>query len=172
MASLIPLLTAAWSWVLIPEDRVSRESLLGLGIGFVGVLFTLVPGATSLFSQGAVGKLVIFVSAIGTALGSVLIRRAENVISIPAVTAWSMLLGAGLMHALSPVIGESLADVTVNATVVLALGYLTVVSTALAYIIYFILIDRRSAVETNLIHYLFPVVAIVAGYVLFGEVLP
>lgn len=172
MASLIPLLTAAWSWVLIPEDRVSRESLLGLGIGFVGVLFTLVPGATSLFSQGAVGKLVIFVSAIGTALGSVLIRRAENVISIPAVTAWSMLLGAGLMHALSPVIGESLADVTVNATVVLALGYLTVVSTALAYVIYFILIDRRSAVETNLIHYLFPVIAIVAGYVLFGEVLP
>ena len=28
------------------------------------------------------------------------------------------------------------------------------------------------AVETNLVHYLFPVVAIVAGYVLFGEALP
>nr|WP_282594749.1 DMT family transporter [Halomarina salina] len=172
MASLIPLLTAAWSWVLVPQDRVSKDELVGLGIGVVGVLLTLVPGATSLVDQGIVGKLVIFVSAIGTALGSVLIRRAENAISVPAVTAWSMLLGAGLMHALSPVVGESLADVTINPTAVLALGYLTVISTALAYIIYFVLIDRRSAVETNLIHYLFPVVAIVAGYVLFGEALP
>lgn len=172
LAGLIPILTAAWSWVLIPEEQVSKGSLVGLGIGFSGVLLVLVPGTTSLFSPGVVGKLVMFASAVGTALGSVLIRRAENGISAPAVTAWSMLLGAGLMHALSPAIGESLADVTVNATVVLALGYLTVFSTALAYVIYFVLIDRRSAVEINLIHYLFPVVAVVAGYVLFGEALP
>ncbi|WP_368409250.1 DMT family transporter [Halomarina litorea] len=172
MAGLIPILTAAWAWVLVPEEQVSKERLAGLGIGFAGVLLVLIPGTTSLFSPGVVGKLIIVASAVGTALGSVLIRRAENVISAPAVTAWSMLLGAGLMHALSPAVGESLADVTVNATVVLALGYLSVISTALAYVIYFVLIDRRSAVETNLIHYLFPVVAIGAGYVLFGEALP
>ncbi|WP_339105923.1 DMT family transporter [Haloterrigena salinisoli] len=172
MASLIPLFTAAWSWVLVPEDRVTGESFAGLSIGFAGVLLVLIPGATPLFSQGVLGKLLLFVSAIGTALGSVLIRRAENGISTPAVTAWSMLLGAGLMHVLSPAIGESLSDVTINATVVLAVGYLTVVSTALAYIVYFTLLNRRSAVEINLVHYLFPVVAIVAGYILFGDTLP
>jgi len=171
MTGLIPLFTAAWSWVLVPEDRVSGKSLAGLGIGFVGVLLVMVPGSASLFSEGVLGKLIIFVAAIGTALGSVLIRRAENGISTPAVTAWSMLLGAGLMHALSPAIGEAPGDVTITATVVLALGYLTVVSTALAYVVYFTLLARRSAVEINLIHYLFPLVAVVAGYALFDEAL-
>lgn len=83
-----------------------------------------------------------------------------------------MLLGAGLMHALSPAIGESVADVTLTTTVVLALGFLTVVSSALAFLVYFTLLDRRSAVEINLVHYLIPPVAVIGGYVFFEEALP
>lgn len=172
MTGLIPLFTAAWSAVLVPQDRLSSEGLAGLGIGFVGLLLIVVPGATSLMNPGVLGKIVLLLSAIGTALGSVLIRRAEPDISAPAVTAWSMLLGAVIVHALSPAIGESAANVTVNARVVIALGFLTVVSTALAYVIYFTLLDRRSAVEINLVHYLLPVVAVVAGYLLYDEALP
>ena len=50
-----------------------------------------------------------------------------------------------------------------------AVLYLGVVATALAFFVYFTLLERRGALETSLIAYLVPVVATVAGVFLLGE---
>jgi hypothetical protein len=66
------------------------------------------------------------------ALGSVLTRRIDDGLPIGTMEAWSMLLGAVVMHAVSAGLSESVADVRWTPTAVLAPSYLVVVASALA----------------------------------------
>lgn len=50
-----------------------------------------------------------------------------------------------------------------------AVVYLSLIATVLAYQLYFSLLRRYPAIEVTLITYLVPVVAIIAGSVLFDE---
>jgi drug/metabolite transporter (DMT)-like permease len=83
--------------------------------------------------------------------------------------AWSMLLGAGLMHVASVAIAESVSDVQWTGEAVLALGYLVVVASAAGFLIYFDLLERLGPIEINLVSYAAPVAAAATGLAFLGE---
>lgn len=169
MTSLVPILTAALAWFVLPRDRLAAGGVLGLGVAFVGALLILVPGGADLLDPGVVGKFYIFGGAVGVALGSVLVRRSEPTMASSAMTGWSMVVGAILLHAGSGLAREATAGLTVTAPAVGAMLYLGVVSSAFAYGVYFDLLSRRSAIELSLIMYVVPVVAAVFGWLVFAE---
>ncbi|MFB6183917.1 MAG: DMT family transporter [Haloarculaceae archaeon] len=169
MASLFPVLTAAFSWLLLPEDRLTPLSLVGLFVSFAGALLIMLPNGGFDVDANLIGKLVLFLSACSGSLGSVLIRRAETSIPSTAQSAWSVAIGALLLHALSLFLGESW-DGTVTLASGIGLVYLSVFSTAVVWILYFSLLQRRSAIEILFVSYLLPIVAGIAGWVFFGEV--
>lgn len=81
-----------------------------------------------------------------------------------------MLGGAILMHGLSLGLGETVSGVpSLEATG--ALLYLAVVSSALGFLIYFDLLERLGAIEINLVSYVAPVFAALAGFVFLGELI-
>lgn len=83
-----------------------------------------------------------------------------------------MLGGAAIMHAVSYLLpGESFGDVAWTADAVVALCYLSVVASALGFLLYFELLERLGPVEINLVSYVAPVVAAVVGWALLGEVI-
>lgn len=168
MTSLIPLTTAAFSWVLLPEERLDAVSIGGLLIGLGGALIIVWPRGPITLSADVIGKTMLLVGVVGVALGSVLVRWAQSPLSTTAQTTWSVLLGGILLHVLSSLAGEPWTT-TLSSTSVFALAYVTLVSTILAYGLYFSLLARHSAIELNLVMYLLPVVAASAGWLLFGE---
>jgi len=85
------------------------------------------------------------------------------------MTGWAMLLGGVVLHLLSLTAGEPLPATTPGVTALGAVLYLGVFSTALAFVIYFTILEQRGAFETSLVAYLVPVVATVAGVVLLDE---
>lgn len=85
------------------------------------------------------------------------------------MTAWAMLAGGLLLHAGSVAASEGARQVELSAVGLLAIAYLGVVASALAYVIYFTLLDRYGPLEINLVSYLVPVVATAGGVVLFAE---
>jgi len=166
--SLVPVLTAGFAWVLLPTERLRPLSIAGLGLGFVGAVIMLVPSGAIGFTESVLGKTILFGGAAGIALSSVLIRYADTSLSSPVQTAWSAVLGAVLLHGLSPLLGETWSgELPVMAGV--AVGYLGVISTVVAYLLYFSLLQRRPSIEVTLVMYLAPVVAATAGWLLFGE---
>ncbi|MEA5388023.1 DMT family transporter [Haloarculaceae archaeon H-GB11] len=168
MPSLIPVMTVAFSWVLLPEDRLTPLSLVGLGVSIAGAVVITVPADGLTIDGRLVGTGLLFVGVCGAALGSVLIRRARPSIPNATTTAWSVTIGAVFLHVLSPLVGESVpGDVTVASW--LGLAYLCVFSTVFAYLLYFSLLERHSAIELSLVTYLIPVVAGTAGWLVFGE---
>jgi drug/metabolite transporter (DMT)-like permease len=77
--------------------------------------------------------------------------------------------GALAIHALSLGIGESQRLPAAAPPALLSLGFLGLLSSAVAYTIYFTLLDRLGPFEINLVSYVVPIVATVAGALLLAE---
>ncbi|WP_332899873.1 DMT family transporter [Haladaptatus sp. CMSO5] len=170
MQSLIPILTSLWAFGLLPEERVSAVGAVGILLGFVGVGLIIRPDPGNLLGSSVVGRLMILIQVSGVALGGVLIQRANPTLDKSALSGWSMLIGGVILHAMSTAIGEPFSlPTTLEAAA--AVAYLGVIATALAFIIYFTLLEVRGALEASLVTYLVPIVATITGVVVLHETL-
>jgi drug/metabolite transporter (DMT)-like permease len=168
--ALLPIVTAIWALVLLGE-RPTRTGLAGVVLGFAGISFVIQPDPASLLAGDTLGRLLVVVQVISVGLGGVIIQRAEPDIGRVALTGWSMLLGAVVLHAGSLLAREvPTAEVTVP-TAVGAIVYLGVFSTAVAFFIYFTILEEHGAFEAALVSYLVPVVATLVGVFVLGETL-
>jgi drug/metabolite transporter (DMT)-like permease len=111
----------------------------------------------------------VLAAAASFALGSVLARRSDADLPAETMEAWSMLGGALVMHGVSMGLGERVAAVAWTAEAVAALAYLAVAASALGFLVYFDLLDRLGPVEINLVAYVAPLFAALAGWVALGE---
>jgi drug/metabolite transporter (DMT)-like permease len=134
----------------------------------VGVLSN--PDPDRLLTGAVVAKLLIFAAAASFALGSVLTRRIDAEMPIESMEAWSMLGGALVMHLVSLALGESAAGVDWFSPVALgSLLYLSVGASAVGFLIYFDLLDRLGPIEINLVSYVAPLSAALAGWLVLTE---
>lgn len=168
MQSLVPVLTSLWALSLLPEERVSVVGSIGILLGFVGVGLIVQPDPANLLGGNAVGRLLVFGQTASVALGGVIIQRAGPTLDRTALSGWSMAVGGAVLFAVSDALGEPFAF---PATVpgLAAVAYLGVFATAVAFFIYYTLLEVRGALETSLVAYLVPVVATVVGILVLGE---
>jgi drug/metabolite transporter (DMT)-like permease len=169
VVSLSPILTTAFARLFLPEERLRVLGVVGLLVGFVGVVALSDPEPGNLLTARNVSLFLVFLAAASFALGSVLTRRIDASLPIETMEAWSMLVGALVMHGASLAIGESASEIRWTAAGVLALGYLIVVASALGFLIYFDLLERLGPIEINLVSYAAPVVAAVTGLLFLSE---
>jgi drug/metabolite transporter (DMT)-like permease len=168
MQSLVPIATTLWALGILPEERVSAVGAVGILLGFIGVGLVVRPDPANLAAGDTVGKLLILAQVASVSLGGVLVQRSKPTLDRAALSGWSMAVGGVVLHLVSAAVGEpfALPDVPVAWMAVLYLG---VFATALAFFIYYTLLDVRGALETSLVAYLVPVVATVAGVFILQE---
>lgn len=168
MYGLNPILAPAFAFVLL-DQRLDAVSLLGIAVGLVGVAIIVQPSPETLTSGSTIGQLLVLAAAASVALGSVLLRRVDATLDSIPLTAWAMALGAFLLHVVSVGIGESAADAVITTPILYAVLVLGVLSTAVAYPIFFVLIRKIGPVRTNLVAYAVPIFAAITAWILFGE---
>lgn len=174
VVSLSPVLTTAFGRAILPRDRLTVSGVVGLLLGLVGVVVLVVPPETfagdlsALLGSNAVGSLFVLCAAASFALGGVLTDRIDAGLPVETMEAWSMAGGALLMNAASVALGEP-QTIPSNVHALAALGYLSVVASALGFLVYFDLLDRLGPTEINLVSYVAPVVAALVGWWLLGE---
>jgi drug/metabolite transporter (DMT)-like permease len=166
---LVPVLTAAVSWVVLPAERASLRGLVGVVVGFVGVVLVVDPDPANLLGSAAVGKALVLGAATSVTLGTVFVRRLSPPLSSVALTGWSMLLGSGLLAVAAAAVDAPLSTARLTPVSVGLFVYLAVVGGALAFVLYFSLLARFGALEVNLVTYLNPVVAATVGWLFLGE---
>ena len=169
IVSLSPILTTGFARAFLPDERLTSLGVVGLLVGFVGVGVLSNPDPANLVDARTVSLFLIFVAAASFALGSVLTRRVDGELPVETMEAWSMLVGAVLMHGASLALAESASDVQWTGEAVLALLYLVVVASSLGFLIYFDLLDRLGPIEINLVSYAAPVAAAVTGLAFLNE---
>ena len=171
VVSLSPVLTTGFARLLVPSDALSPVGVGGLLIGLLGVAVVARPDPSNLLSADAVATGLVFCAAAAFGLGSVLTRRIDASLPIETMEAWSMIGGALLMHVVSLALSEPLEPSAWTQPEALgALGYLSLVASALGFLLYFDLLDRLGAVEINMVSYVAPIVAALVGWLYLGEV--
>ncbi|MFD7257698.1 DMT family transporter [Streptomyces sp. NPDC059874] len=160
-----PLVMMLIAWALIGE-RPGRRHLAGAGLGVGGVCLMLLTSTVALDALG----LLASVAAMGmSALGFVLAKRWSTDVEVLAATSWQ-LLGGGLVLIPLAVIAEG-APPTLDGPALAAFGYVTVVSTALAFTAWFAGLRRLPAATVGLLGLLNPVTGVLLGTAVAGETL-
>ena len=167
-----PVLAALFSWLLIPNSRLSTVGLVGLALGLAGVSLVARPDLSGPLQSDSLGALLVVLSTACLAFGSVLVERVESELSTEGFVAWSNVFGALFLHALSfGLPGESLAQVELTGESLGALLYLGIVGSGVSAILYFQLLDELGAVEINLVSYAAPIFTAILGWLLLNETL-
>nr|WP_276272287.1 DMT family transporter [Halomicroarcula sp. GDY20] len=166
--SLNPILTPVFAALLLRDERLSRRGAVGLLLGLVGVALVVNPDPATI-ADGGVAKLLLFAAAVAGALGTVLVRRSGGELSSTVRTAWALPFAAALCHTASLRAGESVAGVVWAPAAVAALLYVGVLAGAVAYVVYFGLLDTAGATHTNVVFYAVPLVSTLGGWALLGE---
>ena len=168
-----PLWMALLGW-LWRGARPSRRVVIGLVLGFSGVVLLVGPGALN--GQGQVaplGAAVLILAALSWATGSLFAQQAR----LPAVsllaTAMEMLAGGALLFLAGLVTGEwAGVDLgTVSLRSLLALAYLILFGSLAGFSAYTWLLRVTTIAWASTYAYVNPVVAVFLGWALAGEAL-
>ncbi|WP_306057935.1 DMT family transporter [Natronococcus wangiae] len=165
---LVPIFTALWALALL-DERLSGVGAAGVAVGFLGIGFVVQPDPNDLLAGDTVARLLVVGQVASVALGGVLVQRAGPDVPRASLTGWSMLVGALVLHVVSFWLGELPGTDATAPAAIGAIVYLGVFSTAIAFVIYFTILEENGAFEAALVAYLVPVVATVAGVVVLEE---
>ncbi|HWG91345.1 MAG TPA: EamA family transporter [Candidatus Thermoplasmatota archaeon] len=150
IVGLNPVLTTVASRWFLEDERVGTAGLVGLALGFGGVvlLASMKPG--SLLDAQGIGELLCL-GAIGAwALGSVLVKRTKHGMDVFTFIAWHCLAGSVVLHAAS-FLFEDGGRATFDLWGVTSLLYLALISSAIGFVIYYTLFERIGPIRVNLV---------------------
>ncbi len=161
-----PLIVAVLGWRILSE-RLTVVTIIAGTAGVIGVGLIVAPGDAALDPVGVAAALS---GAVSMAVGTVLTKRWGAGQPPLAVTAWQLLAGGILLAALTAVV-EPPPDALPTAPQLGAYAYLTLVGTALAYVLWFRGVRSLPTHLPAFVGLLSPVVAVVLGLVVAGETL-
>lgn len=150
------------------EEKLLLRRVAGVLTGLVGVV--VLHGQDLGFRSGeGIGILLCMAGAFSYGLSALYARR-KLANSQPLATATFQLMASGLMMAILAALFERPWRLAMpGATTWLAIAGLTVLSTALAYIVFFQILRRSGSTNVMLVTLLIPVTAILLGYLVLGE---
>lgn len=164
-----PIFVAASSHFLFHEERMTGLQALGVGVGFIGVVVLIGPDAfSSLESASALAQLILLVATISYASATLIARAAPKM--SPFVFSAGF-LSFGAVFSLPMLALIDWADVTPTTSSILSVIGLGIGPSAIASVIYPIVVNRAGPTFLSLSGYVIPVIAALIGWILFREVL-
>jgi drug/metabolite transporter (DMT)-like permease len=172
LVSILPFWLVIIEWVRPPRSRPHGAVLVGLILGFIGIVVLV--GPSDLAGHGDVrpiGALVLILGSLSWAIGSFYSRDAELPESGLLTTGMEMLGGGVLLLVVGALAGElSQLDVhRISAASAAGLIYLITFGSLLGFTSYIWLLDKVSPARLGTYAYVNPVVAVILGWAIAGE---
>jgi drug/metabolite transporter (DMT)-like permease len=151
------LQTAVFAHLLLRSERLSRQKLAGIGLGFGGILL-IFRGELSAGSNTLLPMIAIVVSAACAAICSVATKRWGGGVDILSFTGLNMAVGAAGLAPPWP-------------AGILAIVYLALAGSVVTFVTYWWLLKRIEATSMSYIAMVTPIVAVLLGVTVGSEVL-
>lgn len=176
LASILNATTPIFSIVvahfLTTEERMTPNKVAGIVFGFMGVLVLMSSNALSSHELSLLALFACLGAALSYGFAGVFGRRFRRMGIAPATSAFGQTTATTLI--MIPIVAFVDAPrhlAMPSGTIIAALLGLGLLSTALAYIIFFHILAVGGAINSSLVTLLIPVSAIFLGRMFLGEVL-
>jgi drug/metabolite transporter (DMT)-like permease len=166
----MPFFTVIVAHFFIQEERLTLPSVLGVALGFVGVILLLLPDLRQGLQANLLGQLAVVVSSASYATSAVFARKKLRGQPPLVSTMGQLTMGALLTMPLALIL-EKPFDISPSLPALGAWLGLVLLGTVIAYVIYYALIERTSATFTSTVTYIIPINGLLLGAVILGETL-
>ena len=163
-----PLFTVLVAHVATTDEKLDGGRIAGLLFGFAGVVTMIGPDALQAVGRNVVAQLACLAAALSYGVAGVYGRRFRGEPAL-RVAAGQLTASTVLLVPLVMLIDRPWALPFPSATTLGALAGLALLSTALAYVIFFRILARSGATAISLVTFLIPISAILLGTQLLGE---
>ena len=168
--AMTPLFTVLVAGVLLVDERISRSKIAGVILGLAGATLMIGTDALSGFGTDVLAQLAVMAAAVSYGFAGVFGRRFKSLGLNPiAIAAGQVTMSSLILAPLAFFIEDPFTQPMPGIQVWAALVALAVLSTALAYILFFRILSSAGATNVSLVTFLVPVSAILLGFVFLGE---
>ena len=167
--STIPLWVAILA-LLIFRKRLTKLMIMGLGLGFGGLMLLVAPSLGN-GSLSLIGTVALIISSVSWALGSLYSSKAHLPVSILASSGMLMLVGGIIITIVSTALGEShnLQLSQISARSLAALIFLITINSMVAFTDFYWLLRVTTPSLANTFAYVSPVIAVILGWAILKE---
>ena len=170
LSGAIPLFSFLTAFVFLRQEPINRYTLLGLLLGFTGVLLIARPWSGSGAGVDTEGVIYMIVGSLSVGCSFVYARRflMDKNISPVALSAYQIGLALVVLCLVTDTHGieRILEDKTALTGLVLGLGLM---GTGVAYVLYYFIVQHLGALRAAGVTYIPPVVALAIGSILVHE---
>jgi drug/metabolite transporter (DMT)-like permease len=167
LEATLPLIAMVFEVFVFRRQPFRWRMLIAVGLGFGGIVLLLWKNSGNSF--GVFPCLVILAGSIAWTFGAVLTRSVSLPKSVPLTAGAEMMLGGAVLLALALVTGELHPFPHIPLRAAVALLYLIVGGSLLAFTAYVWLLARMPATRVASHAYVNPLVAVALGYFMGGE---
>jgi drug/metabolite transporter (DMT)-like permease len=164
----VPLVVILLAALVFHDEPITLGRLLGLLVGYAGVIVIVSPGLASSTGGEISGELALVGSTISYGVGAVYARHVMRGLR-PMIPAVFQVGFAFAIVAVLALINENPLGVAWNGDALLAVAWLGVFGSGAAYLLNFRLLSRIGATRTSILAYFLPVVGIISGAIMFNE---
>jgi drug/metabolite transporter (DMT)-like permease len=165
--ALMPLFTVLLAHVFTGDERLTWTKVVGIVLGFLGVLTLIGPAVLKGLGKDVVAQLAVMAAALCYAIAIIYGRRLKEV--TPLVSATGQLFCAAFLTLPMSLLFDAPWALAPSFISLGALTCLSLLGTALAYLLYYYLLPRIGSTNLSLVTYLIPITGVFWGALLLGE---
>jgi drug/metabolite transporter (DMT)-like permease len=167
LTSPVPLFAIVLSSLFLADEPMRVNGVVGLIVGFVGVVIITSGGLTGQGSSIA-GEVALLGAAFSYACGAVYSRRNVRGLA-PMIPAVFQVTFAAIITGILAILFEHPWTARPSTEAIFSILWLGILGSGLAYLCLFRLFAAWGATRTTLVAYVIPVVGIVLGYLVLAE---
>jgi drug/metabolite transporter (DMT)-like permease len=166
ITSMQPILVSLFAVQLLGE-RLTRNQVLGLLLGFAGVFLVLAPAFSRTGEMTLLALLLLIAALSGSTSATLMQKKLGHSIPLLAGTTYQFLIAGIILGAYSLISGKTSIEWNVESS--LAMAWAVVVTSLIAILLLLWMLSRGSAARVSSLLYLVPPMTAVQAFILFGE---
>lgn len=165
--ALMPLFTVVLAHLFTGDERLNWMKVGSIFLGFLGVVALIGPAALKGLGKHVLAQSAVIAAALCYAVAVIYGRRLKEI--TPLVSATGQLFCAAFLTLPMSLVFDAPWALSPSSISLAALTCLSLLGTALAYLLYYYLLQRIGSTNLSLVTYLIPITGVFWGALLLGE---
>lgn len=169
ITNIQPMLTAilAFWWL---HESINKNEIAAVVLGFIGVIIIATSDAEQDSTLNIIGLSYLSIAVVGLSVSNVLIKKITGKINALVAMGWQLVFGSLILWVVA-LMTESPTQINWNLQFLTSLISLSVFGTALAYWLWFRVLENVDLAFANSFSFLVPVFGLLLGMVFFNEII-